>query len=209
MYKEIKTLDSRQDLTSYIEGLIQREEVKLEVETLLDVVTAEPESDKILLEEVISEIPDWAQSPFDCLLIKAAEMNFIIPTMSVSFVERVNNNITRIPLEVDAFHGVTTLRDKGLAVIDLFSLITEDKNKKDSELLHVSPHHIDHVLVMGNGSYALACDEVSKLITLNSGDVRWSRTGDNNLFYAGIVKDYLCPLINTNNIHQRVLTMPF
>lgn len=210
MYKDKTALDSKQDLTLYIEGLFQREEeVEIEVETPLAVINTEPEIDNKNIEEEISDIPDWGQSPFDCLLLKAAGMNFITPAMSVSFIERVNKKIIRIPLEVDPFYGVITLREKSVAVIDLFSLITEDKNKKHSALSHVTADHIDHVLVMENGAYALACDEVSKMITLNAEDVRWNRTGDNKLFYAGIVKDYLCPLININNLHQRVLTMPF
>ncbi len=210
MYKDKTELDSRQDLTLYIEGLFQREEeAEIESETPLDVINAEPETDNKNIEEEISGIPAWGQTPFDCLLITAAGMNFITPSTSISFIERVNKKIIRIPLEVDSFHGVITLREKSVAVIDLFSLITEDNNKKQSATSQVTSHHVDHVLVMENGSYALACDEVSKMITLDAEDVRWNRTGNNNQFYAGIVKDYLCPLININNLHQRVLTMPF
>ena len=182
---------------------------RLKLETPSDVINSEPETDNKRIEEEMSGIPAWGQSPFDCLLIKAARMNFIIPSTSVSFIERVNKNIIRIPLEVDSFHGVITLREKSVAVIDLFSLVTEDKNKKKPAISQVTSHHIDHVLVMENGSYALACDEVSEMITLNAEDVRWNRADLNNLFYAGIAKDHLCPIININNLYQRVLTMPF
>lgn len=209
MYKDKTVLDSQQDLTIYIEGLLQREEVELEVETSIDVIYAESETDNKNIEEEISEIPGWGQSPFDCLLIKAAGMNFITPAISVSFIERVNKKIVRIPLEVNSFHGVITLREKSVAVIDLFSLITEGKHNNASATSLATSHHVDHVLVMENGSYALACDEVSKLITLNAENVRWNKTGDANTYYAGIVKDYLCPLININSIHERVSRMPF
>lgn len=210
MYKDKTTLDSRQDLTLYIEGLFQREDkAKIEVETPADVIKNEFETDFNNIEEEIYDIPVWGQRPFDCLLIKAAGMNFIIPSASVSYIERVNKNIIRISLEEDSFHGVITLREKSVAVVDFFSLVTEDKNKNKSATSQVTSHHIDHVLVMENGSYALACDEVSKMITLIEEDVRWNRTDSSNLFYAGIVKDYLSPLISINNLHQRVLTMPF
>ena len=209
MYKDKTTLDSQQDLTLYIESLLQREEVELEIETPLDMIHVGSEPDNKNIEEEISEIPGWGQSPFDCLLIKAAGMNFITPTMSVSFIERVNKKIVRIPLEVDSFQGVITFRGKSVSVIDLFSLITADTNKLKSISSQITSNHINHVLVMENGSYALACDEVSKMITLNAEDVRWYRTGDANTYYAGIVKDYLCPLININSIHERVSKMPF
>ncbi len=210
MYKDKTALDSRQDLTLYIEGLFQRgDEVELEVKTSLEVINSESEINNKIIEEEISDIPVWAQTPFDCLLIKAGGMNFIVPTMSVSYIERINKKIIRIPIEVDSFHGVITLREKSVAVIDLFSLITEDKNQNTSKNSKVTSHHIEHVLVMENGSYAFACDEVSEMITLHAEDVRWKKSGDNKLMYAGIVKDYLCPLVNINNLHQRVLTMPF
>jgi len=209
MYKGKTVLDSRQNLTLYIEGLFQREsELEIEVENPSDVISSESKVDNKDIEEESGAL-SWGKIPFDCLLIKAAGMNFIIPTTSISYIERVNKKIIRIPLEVESLHGVITLREKNVAVIDLFSLITEDKNKNTSTKSRLISHHIDHVLVMENSSYVLACEEVYKMITLNTEDVRWNRSNDDNQFYAGIVKDYLCPLLNINNLHQRVISMPF
>jgi purine-binding chemotaxis protein CheW len=216
--KEKTQLDSRHDLTLYIESLFQRDEEEVEAELLSEadetiaISSVIPEANNTTTEDEISElsnIPVWGQAPFECLLVKAAGMNYMMPALSVSYIERVNKKIIRIPLEADSFHGVLTLREQSVAVIDLFSLITEDITEENEVSSQITSHHIDHVMVMENSTYALACDQISKMITLQAEDVRWSKPNTGNPLYAGIVKEHLCPLINIDNLSQRISTMPF
>lgn len=209
-------LDSKQDLTLYIESLFQREEDEPQVETVTEtkvpVVISENEVVENKTEQVVSEslaIPEWGQTPFQCLVLKATGMKFIVPALSVSYIEEVSKNIIRIPLETDAFRGVVTLRGKSVAVIDLFTLVAEGTPDSNTTQEDVTSHHIEHVMVMEKGNYALACDEVSEMITLNTEDVRWNETMSETRPYAGVVKDYLCPLINIDNVYQQVSTMSF
>jgi len=211
-------LDSRQDLTLYIENLFQRDEEEVEIELLSEVDETiyipgvEPEANSTTTEDEssgLSNSPVWGQAPFECLLVKAAGMKYMMPALSVSYIERVNKKIIRIPLEADSFHGVLTLRGQSVAVIDLFSLITEDMAEEKETSSQITSHHIDHVMVMENSTYALACDQISKMITLQAEDVRWNKPNTGNPLYAGIVKEHLCPLINIDKLSQRISTMPF
>lgn len=217
MYTDKTQLDSRLDLTLYIEGLFQRDDAEiinenaLDSNPVIDIVEAEFPTSNDVPEATIqsaSEIPAWGQDEFKCLIIKSAGMNFMIPAMSVSYIERVNKKIIRIPIETDAFHGVISLRDKSLAVVDLFKLITED-TENDIASSQITSHHVDYVLVFENDSYALACDQVSEIVTLNTEDVRWNGVGFFTPLYAGVVKESLCPLINIDKLQQQISIMPF
>ena len=115
-------------------------------------------------------IPVWAEAPFKCLLVKSAGVNFIIPALSISYIKHVNKNIIRIPFDVVAFRGVIALRGKSLAVIDLFTLLTESTDK-NIQSLQVTSMYIKYVLVIEDASCALACDQVSEMLTLTSEEV--------------------------------------
>lgn len=211
-------VDSKLDLTLYIEGLFQREDDVLETKTetvaktelfadFVDIKTVQARTETDVAEQL--DIPDWAQAPFKCLLIKTAGMNFMIPALTVSYIEQVKKNIIRIPLERDAFQGVISLRGQSVAVIDLFKLVSGHAAIDNRQTSKITTHKIEHVMVMENASYALACDEVSEMITLEAEDVRWNKKAYASPFYTGVVKEYLCPLINVDTVYTHVSAMSF
>ena len=206
--------ESRLDLNLYIEGLLRLDEseVQLETKEINDIGFSEIESNDCKIEHdtiIRSPIPAWGQVPFECLLVKAAGMNFMLPAMSVAYIERVNKKIIRLPLDVDAFLGVITLREKSIAVIDLLGLISENTNNSNVESMQVDSNHIEYIIVMDNGCFALACDDVGQIVKLSPDDVRWNRASFNNPMYTGIVMEHLCPILNIDNLNQQVRAMPF
>ena len=134
-------------------------------------------------------------------------MDLLIPALSVAYIERINEKITRIPLGAEAFYGLITLRELSIVVIDLFSLIAEVNSIDIEQSMQHNTHHINHVMVMDNGSYALACDNINQMITLNPEDIRWNRSSFCNPLFAGIVTEYLCPMVNIDNLYQQVAEM--
>lgn len=232
MYLDKTQYETSLDLSLYIEGLLNVEEqgVELNTETkinfetnaLNDLIASEftelapkvvektEEKPSILLwEEKKSSVPAWGQKPFKCLLVKSAGMNLIIPAMSVSYIERINKKITRLPLDVEAFRGVITLRERSIAIVDLFALISENSSSGNQSSMQVESHHVEHVVVMENGDYALACDDIGEMMTLETESVRWNKASFNNPMFVGIVPEYLCPIVNIEHLQQQVGTMPF
>ena len=216
MYSEKTQLDIHPDLSLYIEGLlnIPEQETVLEqpvVENDLSSVF-EPTPDigeEGVIEPEFEKVPAWAQQPFECLLVKLAGMNVMLPAMTVSYIEKINKKITRLPLDAEAFYGVATIRDKSVAVIDLLSLVAESASSDSQENMKVGDHYIDHVIVMENGNFALACDDVSQMMTLDTEAVRWNMSMFNNPMFSGIVTDHLCPILNIDNLNMTVAKMPF
>ena len=191
------------------EQIISQNEVVLEEQTLEEVKSESQEKQLHVSENDKSQIPAWAQETFECLLVKLAGMNVIVPALSVAFIERVNKSVTRIPFDNDAFKGILTLRGKSVAIIDLFNLISENTLHANEQDMRVDKQHIDHVMVMEDGYYALACDDVKQMLTLNKDEVRWNRESFNNPMFSGVVTEYLCPLLNIDTLYQQVAAMPF
>lgn len=222
MYLDKTQYESSLDLGLYIEGLLNTDEPEIKLKTeieekvetiiLNDLITSEfveltPKIAERIEEQ--SKVPLWGQEPFECLLVKSAGMNLMLPSMSVSYIERINKKIIRLPLDVEAFRGVLTLRERSVAVIDLFTLVSENASVANQSSTQVEAQHVEHVIVMENGKYALACDDIGELIMLETESVRWNKSSFNNPMFAGIVPDYLCPIVNIDYVQQQVAAMPF
>lgn len=134
----------------------------------------------------------------------------MVPTMSVSYIKQISNkNIMRLPSGIKAFRGMLTLRERSVAIIDLFTLISGNASVNNQQTIQVDTNHTAHVLVIENGDYALACDDVCKIIMLTTESVRWNKGCFNNPTFAGVVPDYLCPIINVDYVQQQVSEMSF
>lgn len=156
-----------------------------------------------------SNIPAWGKQPFKCLSVNLAGMKLMIPAMSVSYVERINKNIIRLPLEAEAFRGVVTLRERSVSVIDLHKLISKNGISYNHMEKNVEECHVEYVIVMDDGAYALSCDHIGEMIELYPEDIRWNKASFNNPLFAGIVPDKLCAIVNIDTVNEQIATMPF
>lgn len=226
------------DLSLYIEGLLNTETIEFEgkkkteekIETILlndllapeeeisakvETKTTEVEVIETLLEEKVEEkifnssIPAWGHQPFKCLTVKLSDKKLMIPAMSVSYIERINKKIIRLPVEAEAFRGVVTMRERSVAIIDLHKLISGNGVSYYQSDKNVEKCHVEYVIAMEDGSYALACDEIGEMIELYPEDVRWNKASFNNPMFAGIVPDQLCAIINIDTVQQQIADMPF
>ncbi|MGB1800892.1 MAG: chemotaxis protein CheW [Gammaproteobacteria bacterium] len=202
-------------LTPEVEELVIETEAKAEMQIKTQAETIPVEPVKTVSEEKLEEkvfdssIPAWGQQAFKCLTVKLDGMNLMIPAMSVSYVEFINKKILRLPLEVEAFRGIVTLRERSVAVIDLHKLISKNGVSYNQSEKNVEECHVEYVIVMEDGSYALACDEVGEMVELRPEDIRWHKASFNNPLFAGVVADELCAIVNIDKVQQQVEAMPF
>ncbi len=199
------------DLELYLEALLETDEqdvateVKVEQNELDDIDTSEK---KLKISEQ-QPTPLWEQKIFQCLLVNLAGMKVLVPAMSISYIERIDKKIIRLPMGVDAFRGMVTLRNRSVAVIDLFSLVSENTYLDGEQPEQTDEQNIDYVIVIDKSDYALACEDIGEMITLKSSDVCWHEASFNNPMFSGIVPDYLCPLVNMDNLNKQIVSMPF
>lgn len=193
--------DAKLDLSLYIESLLEVNEPA----QLVDNFTSAAEIDADTLTKQHFSLP----KEFDCLQVTIGELPFLIPTSHIGKVLKINQSITRLPVEGNAFLGLVNFKGHSMAVIDLITLVREQKGTKTSVDMQVRDNFIQHILVMRQGRYALALDKPGALCTLAPADIHISNAKHVHRLYHGIAKSQLCPVINIDAVDRVIARMPF
>ena len=212
MYKEKFSVDAKQDLGLYIEGLLTVE-VESEIVEAVNVYN-EPEQQAVIekdagLQVCTPVVSGRQEQVFDCLNMTVAGMQLLLPTRCIAYVERVEQTLTRLPVEHDAFLGMISSRNRCVAVIDVCAFISEFGTVAVNKDHQVTEDYIGHAIIMEGARYAIACDDVGRIDAIQADSVRWNKSSSRNRFYSGIVIEELSPLINIDAIDDAVVTIPF
>lgn len=141
-------------------------------------------------------IPEWATSHFQCLLFNVAGITLAVPLEKLSGVIPWNGNLTPMPGHTAAFLGLLRHQDKNVKVMDAAQIILPEKQKN---AIQVEPEERIHkIILMDEGRWGLACDDVGEVITLEPADVRWRTAQSKRPWLAGTVSERLCALLDTD-----------
>ena len=192
--------DAKLDLSLYIEGLLRIDEPLNDADQIVRVAEVDAEA--------VNQESSILSGQIDCLQVFINGLPFLIPTSYINQVKKINQNITRLPVEANAFLGLIKLEERSVAVIDLITLVCESNRKKTTDM-QVRDNFIQHILLMEQGRYAIACDKPGELCKLDTDDVQISQARNSHRFYHGIAKSRLCPVINMDRVNDAIADMPF
>ncbi len=148
------------------------------------------------------EIPAWTQHPFQALLFKVAGLTLAVPLVELNgILEWHVDAVTEMPGHADFYLGLLPHLGKNVALIDTarFVLPTDRIN----DLVGDQPHQrLTRIVLIHDGRYGLACDEVAEVITLQPQDVRWRTSRTQRRWLAGTVVAHMCALIDTASFAQ-------
>jgi chemotaxis signal transduction protein len=99
--------------------------------------------------------------------------------------------MTQLPQAPDWFLGLLKYRDTNVRVVDSLKLLGI---KKGSAL--DTPRHI---LVLAQGQWAISCDQLGEVISLQAGDIQWYGTVNKSLM-LGTIKQSLAQLLDPDQI---------
>jgi len=138
--------------------------------------------------------PDWAEDEFQCLMFKVVGISMAVPLARLNGVIPWNNNLTPMPGHSDAFLGLLRHLDKNVKVMDTAKVIlpAEQLQQLDTE-----DERINKILLMDEGRWGLACDDVGEVITLKKDEVRWRTASGRRPWLAGTISERLCALLDT------------
>ncbi len=143
--------------------------------------------------EVSTALPaEWF--PLQCLMFRVADNLLSVPLVEIKNVVNWHDKLTRLPEEPDWVLGILQHREKNIRVADSASIL-QIRNSED-----VSPSHI---LVLGDEEWAITCDQIDKVVTLEYDDIQWHQSTGNNLIY-GAIRESLASLLNPNGIAQNL-----
>jgi purine-binding chemotaxis protein CheW len=88
--------------------------------------------------------------------------------------------------------GLLRYRERNVRVVDTGTMVIPPDRE---ELLPTDPPK--HLLIVGDGRWALACSAIGKVVRLTAEDVRWRTDTRSRPWLAGTVLNHLCALVDT------------
>jgi purine-binding chemotaxis protein CheW len=192
-----------------------------EVEPVLEVVEEKQTSQDSILQqktetvadpqlqqaEVLTSasIPSWASVPFQVLMFKVAGLTLAVPLHGLNGVVEWTDSLTEMPGHADFYLGILQHMDKSVPVVDTAKLVfPEDKLK---ELAAINPaSRVTRIVLINDGRWGLACDEVAEVVNLTADQVRWRSVRTKRRWLLGTVVDHMCALLDTDAFAEKLIT---
>jgi len=157
-----------------------------EIETEFEVESGdEPEKQVVLSADLF---------PLQCLMFKVAGNRLSIPLIEMQSVINWTDNLTRLPQDPDWVLGILKHRDHNIRIVDSVSILQIKSDKS------VTP---GHVLVIGDEKWAITCDQIDEVVTLEYEDIQWNTNVDNTLT-LGTIRNSLASLLSLQGIVHRL-----
>lgn len=172
------------------EDVIVENEVETTLETKLNPALEEKEA------TTPSIVPEWANEPFQILLFEVAGLKLAVPLIELCGVIKWKDTITEMPGHADFYLGILQHLNYKIAVIDTAKMVLPPK--KLSQLAGDNPRdRLNHIVLIDNYRWGLACDNIGEVITLKPDDVRWRTSKTSRGWLAGTVIEHMCALLNS------------
>lgn len=154
---------------------------------------------------VESIIPEWAKEPFQVLLFEVAGLKLAVPLIELCGVIEWNNSVTEMPGHADFYLGILQHLDYKIAVIDTARMVLPLKKLK--ELAGDNPRErVNHIVLIDDYRWGLACDKIGEVITLEPDNVRWRTSKTSRRWLAGTVIEHMCALLNSEGFAKMLET---
>lgn len=131
----------------------------------------------------------WREQTFQAMLFHVSEMRFAAPLIHLQGVVPFAETPTRLPETPDWFLGVCTYRGQNVRVVDTAGLTTR------GQILDVKRDY-QHVILLQAGSWGLACDAVSEVLTIAPSTVQWRKRLSDKPWLAGTLRERLCAVLD-------------
>ncbi|VAW69657.1 hypothetical protein MNBD_GAMMA09-2667 [hydrothermal vent metagenome] len=174
-------------------------EPRVELETAVDAAVSE----EAAIEKTESEVPDWGQGAFQCLLFKVSGLSLAVPLVKLSSVIPWDEDITQTPNQTEWYLGLVKHLEHQVKVIDTALLVMPENRREiiDAD----SQTRLSHILMVDNYQWGLACDSIGDVIWLNKDDVKWRKNKTSRAWLSGTSLEHLCAIMDTE-VFARLLT---
>ncbi len=147
--------------------------------------------------------PVWADQPFQILLFNVAGLTLAVPLIELSGVVEWKKETPEMPGHSDFYIGLMRHQDQSVPVIDTARIVFPPERLKD--LVCDAPRErVRKIVLIDNGAYGLACDEVSEVITIKPDQIKWRSTRSKRAWLAGTVIDHMCALLDAPALAKQI-----
>lgn len=161
-------------------------------------VPQQPEADVSGTERVSSGdeagvAPAWARPDFQALLFQVGRLKLAVPLLKLHSVVPWTEHISAMPNQPRWCHGMFRYRERNVVVIDTERLVLPDNRQRTDD----ETAGAEHILIVGDGRWGLACRTVGEVTRLTPEEVKWRSARGRRPWLAGTVLGRLCALMDT------------
>lgn len=198
MSKPTHIAEHEEALSAYLNDMLF--EGTNEQQATKDSVVTNQQALELSIAESTHVATDWRQSPFQTLLFEIHGLKLAIP------LHELNGILTWPEKELPKIAG------KPSWYLGLYSQDHQHTQVVDTAHIILPQHHQDEVnkpnfiILIANGKWGLACNKVSKVVTLSSEEVRWRQQAGKRPWLAGTVLDKMCSILNIDELVKQLET---
>ncbi len=146
--------------------------------------------------EQITGVPEWAEKECEALMFKVGGfLTLATPLVELNTILTWRDGaVMPMPGGSEWFLGLLKVRDRQVKVIDIAKFVIP-KNHKAREGLD-ERGGFKHIVIVGDGEFGLACDELGDVISVTPDGVRWRTDRSARPWLAGTVVEHMCALLD-------------
>ena len=130
------------------------------------------------------------QFPLQCLMFRVGENQLSIPLIQMSGVIPWSNELTLLPQSPDWVLGILKHRECNLRVLD---------SSKILGIPAITGQTPSHFLALSDSKWAISCDFLGDVVTLEYEDIQWNKDTD-NATTLGKIRESLAYLLSPSGI---------
>jgi len=160
-------------------------------------VVQEVATDVSIEEQTVREAttPEWADSPFQCLLFNVGGLALAVPLVRLNGVIPWSENVVETPNQTDWYLGVLMNHGHKVQVIDTAMMVLPAEHRVD---MPAEPEErLSHILLVDDQKWGLACDSIGDVVWLNKDEVKWRSNKTKRPWLLGTAVDHMCAVMDT------------
>lgn len=138
--------------------------------------------------------PVWAAHDFRALLFRIGEYRFAMPLVLMRSVASLPEQRTRLPSQPPWHLGLVHYRGRSMVVMDLGQWI-------GVRARCAAPRYL---LVIGDGTRAVVCDQIEDAVLVCPRRVRWRRVSGDRAWLAGFLVQQMCVLLDADALDESI-----
>lgn len=139
------------------------------------------------------DLPDWTRNEFQALSFKVAGITLATPLLRLGGIIELSEEMTILPGYSSWVMGVLVNRGQQVQVVDLAQIILPEGHAAPME---PARQRARYVLLVNDGKFGLAADNLEQILTLRPDDVRWRTSLGKRPWLAGMVIQQMCAVLD-------------
>ncbi len=138
------------------------------------------------------------QDPFQSLIFHVGSLKVAVPLENLGGIHPIHGEITPIVGKPQWYMGIVDHNGNNHHLVDTAYWITPENYQQLKT-------DYTHYIILGDSDWGIACNKIGNAITLSHSDIKWASKNSKKTWFAGMLVDEMCALLDIDNFIQELL----